>query len=126
MTTRQDIETYVARWLPLLRLTHWAVTLDWGTPADDGDDASIHPTESYDLARMRLSSDFAKWTPTYAEGVVVHELLHLVTRDLEHAADLTHGLLPKAARELAEAHFTHEVEGVVDRIAAVLVAVAAR
>jgi hypothetical protein len=123
--TRDFIEECVERWLPRLRLTHWAVKVDWNQLPPEGDEAECLPLDSYDVATLRFGRDFSKWDARYAEGVVVHELLHLVTRDLQIATDNVQKLLPKAARPLAESVLNHEIEGVVDRIAAVLVAVAA-
>lgn len=124
--TSDWLEECVARWVPRLGLTHWAIEFDWDRPVppEENTEAMVERTDSYDVATMRFSAKYLTWTAAWAEWVVVHELIHLVTRDLEHAAEAAQELLPKKARKLAAAHFHHEVEGVIDRLAAVLLAVA--
>jgi len=122
--TREVIDELVRQWVPRLRLTHWELRVDWDKPADEGDEANISPHDSYDLAVLRFTTKFPKWPRYYAEQVVVHELLHLVTRDLEQVAAATRDTMPSSARQLAESAFEHEIEGVIDRVAACFAALA--
>lgn len=119
--TREGIETLVAEWLPRMHLSHWKVTIDWSKPVEDDTAALVEREDTYDITTMRFSAEYPTWTEQYAEWTVVHELMHLVTRDLEQAVEASHDSLPAAARKLADARFEHELEGVVDRTARVLV-----
>lgn len=118
------MEGLVGAWMPRLGLTHWKVKVNWNKAADEDADASTDLETPYDLATIRFATAWDTWAPDYAETVVVHELLHLVTRDMEEAVGLAFEALPKPARKLAESWHHHELEGVVDRIASSLVALA--
>ena len=120
--TREQIETYFETWLPRLRLTHWDIFINWDEPPPEGESAITTWAYAYDSAMFRFAPSYDTWTERYAEATVVHELLHLVARDLDVAIDACHSQLSGRARALAKARTDHEMEGVVDRVATVLVA----
>lgn len=119
--TREQIEALFRSWAPRLRLGHWTITFDWTKPSPKGTWAAVTFEDSYDVAIVRVGAEHDTWDPTVGEQVVVHELMHLVMRDAQRAVELTHKLLEPQARRLARVQFDHELEGVVDRMATVLV-----
>lgn len=117
-----DVETLVPTWVERLGLGHWKLTIKW----DDIEDgyAQCLYEDSYDDADITLARRLLERGSYFAEWTLVHELLHLTFRDLDVATKAAHeGLTPEAQR-LADARYAHEAEGVIDRIAASLVAVA--
>jgi hypothetical protein len=119
--TQEQIEDLVARWVPRLSLTHWKLTVDWENAAEDCE-AQVDWADSYDEAVLHFAETHTDWTRDKAEHVVVHELVHLIFRDLQATAKAGRTPLGLAARTVAEVAFEHELEGVVDRVAAALVA----
>lgn len=120
--TAERINAMVASWADRLGLSHWQIQVDWSGLTPNGEQALVHPADSYDTATLQFHAEFTAWTPAWAEWVVVHELLHLVMRDQDSTVEAVIDLLPAKARALAENRYEHEAEGVVDRLAAVLVA----
>jgi len=116
------VEGLVAEWLPRLGLGHWQVTVDWNAFTPEGEAARISPADDYDTARLQVSSEWATWTVEWAEWTIVHELLHIAMRDVDLAAYAGFDELSGRASRLVTARYTHEVEGMVDRLAAALIA----
>lgn len=105
------------------RLSHWKITLAEG--ALEKCDARIDADTSYDFATLTIDpTQFAKWDRHTANHVIAHELLHLLMRDLDEAVETANSAIPNAAaRYMAQARYGHESEGVVDRLATLLVSV---
>jgi hypothetical protein len=125
-TSRDDIEYIVKMWLARLYLTHWTIVFVWDKPLTKDDPAGealaeIDRYEEYDYAFARFGADFATWTREDANKTIVHELLHLSTRDLEWAADAVEKVLHPDAYKLHAARMKHETEAHVDRMATILV-----
>src|SRR5690242_15181803 len=114
--TRENIEAIVTEWVPRLGLSHWELKVDWSRPAGDDNDAEFERAEWYDVASLFFSPKYVYWARNYAERVVLHELMHLVTRDLDGTVDRARSLLPSAARRLAEKEYERAIEGVVERM----------
>jgi hypothetical protein len=120
--TRGEIERIVAVWQDRMRLGHWQVDVDWSKPPEIEDTlANCSAHGPYDFAKIRFSPEYPTWERRFANLVVVHELMHLVTRDLEYAAEAGEQAMPTAARPLFKSRIEHEVEAVVDKAATVLV-----
>jgi hypothetical protein len=117
---RSDIEGYLAEWQTRLGLDHWKIEVKWDKPASEDQDARVEMEDWYDTCTMHLASEWREWNVQKAQAIVVHELLHLVFRDLGGAVEAVHALLGSEAKVLADARFQHEVEGVVERLAQVL------
>lgn len=108
--TQKQIERLVKDWQKRLRLDHWEIRIDWNSQA-----ASIAENERsnfYDSAIIRLGTAWPTWSADYAEQTIVHELLHCHDRDLQQAVKALEG---------DQTWATHEIEGLVDRLAMVLV-----
>lgn len=138
LVTSISIEKWAETWIKRLGLETWDIRLMWPEDADykswlEVDDisfsedqhAAVHRSRDYDSARMYFNPDyFHRWSPKQAEVAVVHELLHLVTRDIEHVLDMVDGMLLRDVEELVSRAHVHAVEGAVDRLAYRLVELA--
>jgi hypothetical protein len=119
---RAEMERITRVWQERMRLTYWEITFDWSTPLDPEETlGEIIRNNPYDDAKIRFAANFAEWDRRFANVVIVHELMHLLTRDLEEAAESAGALLGASAGKLFQARLDYELEGVVDRTAAVLV-----
>lgn len=113
----QLVERYRCR----LMLRHWNIVVDFDRrPTSDTSNAEIRWDWSYDNATIRLAAGWRDWEPAFAEGVVAHELVHALSRDLHVCVDDTFDSLPRSAQAVARAHFRHEVEGLTERLAVIL------
>lgn len=122
--TSTDIVGLVRAWAPRLGLSHWEIDVTWDETLTD-DVANVVVESSYDGARITLRADLVEHPDAeYVEATVVHELLHVVMRDLDATLPPVLDLLPRGAASLARARYEHESEGIVDRLATVLVRLA--
>lgn len=121
--TRRQIEKLVYRWQRKLKLDHWEIEIKWSEAPTPGSYATTWRMNQYDRAEIYVSPEFTTWTADFAERTMVHELLHLVTRDLDRVLGDAEGFLPKTAFRWIDKRYEHEVEGVIDRLATVLVEV---
>jgi hypothetical protein len=120
--SRSAVELLVATWQQRLQLTHWVVKLDWESLLDPAvDRAMITRDNPYDVATLQLASTWPSWTNRELTLIVVHELVHLVTRDMEEAAEVVEPLLGESGKTLWSARWTHELEAVVDKFATLIV-----
>lgn len=116
--TEKQRNDMVTKWKKNLRLDHWLIEIVDEEPDNPDALASVMPAESYDRATIRFSSSWASWPTAFAERVVVHELLHIVFRDLVEAEQSIYDALSHDARVLYSRRLDHELEGVIDRLAA--------
>jgi hypothetical protein len=120
--TRERLEQIVREWERRLNITHWRITLEWDKPAPDGVYAQItRGGDMYETAGLQFATDFNTWSVKVANEIVAHELLHVVLFDLQAAGDAAEEVLNGEAFKLFDARFMHELEGVVDRLALLLV-----
>ena len=119
--TRGQLSRLVAQYQRRLGLTHWALEVDFDSELKEGRDAEVAWSWNDDAATVRLAAgEWRGWDEDKARRVVAHELLHLLTRDLLVCGEEMVEALPKKARRLARARWEHEVEGVTERLAALL------
>ena len=120
--TRARIVRLIERHARQLKLTAWKIEVDLSTKLPGEQDAEVRWDWSYDNATVVLAADkWPAWDEAYARKVIVHELLHIVTRDLCVCVAEVSVTLPKAAQRLARDRWEHELEGVIERLAVVLV-----
>jgi hypothetical protein len=128
---RRAVTAALAYWTPRVA-PGWTVVVRWGAAIDDPDArAMIDPGDDYHVAAMRLGDDWRDgwpdqrapgWTTEREiEATVLHELLHLTLRDVDHAAGAAANQLGGQAAELAGTAHTHALEGAIERLARVLV-----
>jgi hypothetical protein len=124
---QQGIEDLGRIWIQRLGLQNWDIQFIWGDElykywADVGlrDDlhASCWRAKSYDEAKIYVNPDeFEKWTDRDAAVNIVHELLHLVLRDVEFVIDHIEGFLHRDVDRAVSETFHHHVEGAIERLA---------
>jgi hypothetical protein len=120
---QREVEEMLALWLYRLNLPHWRVKMNWDEPPLEGSDADACANEFYDEATIRLKPEFTTWSTERIEEVIVHELVHLHVRDLVQAVDSIEPHVKTAsAWKVFQHRFVHEQEGLVDRLAVVMVA----
>lgn len=129
------VERVVARWVKLLKLEAWELQVIW--PDKDGvykewpeneegfpkfDDkqayAAVWQAKDYDNARIYVNTD--KWASTgnrVLEATIIHELLHIVTREAEFVLHMIDGMLQREVDEMVGRAHEHALEGIVDRLA---------
>lgn len=124
--TRLELERILRVWQERLRLTHWAIEIDWGMPLDDDEaNAEILIEDFYDAAKVRIANGFPAWSADWANKVIVHELLHVVCRDMDELVKAVKVIVPdERAHDLFADRYNHEAEGVVDRLAITVVLLA--
>jgi hypothetical protein len=114
--TRRDLDKILAKWLARLPLDDWTVEIKV-EPCDSFANAQVYLPRDYHDAEIRISSDFAKWDTREANRVIVHELMHVVLRDLDSVAVQAAALLGGQAESLSRAAWLHVEEGLVEQMA---------
>ena len=120
--TKLELERIVRWWIPRLGLAHWSISIEVEDEPFEGEssdsEAASFPNRDYDVARVVFNPrEIGKWAPLKAHRVAVHELLHLVTREIEYVLDLLEGQLNRDVDELVTRSHRHAVEGALDRLA---------
>lgn len=121
--TRAGLVKRVERWRRLLA-PEWRVTLVDELPEDPGYpvNAQVAADDDYLHARLWLNPDrYAPATPLGELDVtIVHELVHLLLRELRRTIDLLDGQVHRDVHRLLEERFRHEEELLVERVARVV------
>lgn len=122
--TKAQLERVVRVWQSRLSLESWDLSVAWVKDAVTGEgcsedaDATTWRANTYDRAVVYPSPDkFGSWSDEVTNRIVVHELLHLVTRDLDRAVTAVEGQVHPDVFRMVEKRYDHEIEGVVDRLA---------
>lgn len=137
------IRCWVAKWQTRLGVDDWLVILKFENGVTVGDDdkrvfARIHRSQYYEQATMTI--DIGVTDPStlpesidrdlledpihallYAESQVVHELLHLVLRDVMEASDMVRDHVSGPIAAMWDEAFRRAEEATVDRLAIKLV-----
>ena len=119
--SRDELERILAVWQHRLRLDHWRIEIAWDRPLDDDDaEGEVQCAEHCDSATVRLATGCTGWTRARASAVVVHELVHVVCRDMDALVDAAKLAMGDQTHVLFADRYEHETEGVVERLATVL------
>jgi len=121
--TLSDVAELVAGWQEPLGLTTWNLTIELVANPGDNDDAlaSCTPDGPYERATLQFADALLQYPPRRVEEAVVHELLHLTCRDLTFAIQDAEEQLGPVAGPMFHNRTLHELEGVVDKVATLLV-----
>lgn len=125
--TRDDVELIVRTWQKRLQLDYWRLTIDFDTPPsksgsdEDVPEAEIYASTPYDHAKLLLNPDWKTWDRLWANLTVVHELMHMHSRDLRAACTSVGDVLTHQAKLLWTSRCEHEEEKLVDKMATLLV-----
>ena len=114
--TRKQIEALVEAWKARLGLDGWKIAVEFPTvPTASYSEVTVDG--SYDSATLTVSPGFEAMTQKVANQTVVHELLHLLIRDMDAVMEDARSQLHPQASAQVEKRYEHEVEGFVDRLA---------
>lgn len=118
--TQLEIAELVDAWQSRLRLDHWRVTVEFEHMDDARAKSDRH--HQYDQATITFdSAELENEDHLSVEALVVHELLHFHTRDVEGIAEAWEPVVhPDVAGQLAD-RLEHDLEGMIDRLAWILV-----
>lgn len=121
------LENRIRYWLDTLApmgCAHWAVDVEI-TDAPDGNpdsNAACSFSTLYDTAKIEFnSSHIDEANDREIDCTIVHELLHLVGRDLWSVHKDSEVFFGKPAWTMQDNRFHHELEGFTDRVARALV-----
>jgi hypothetical protein len=132
--TRAQAERLLEAWRQ--RLTpEWAVAIDWAAhPEQENHRAACEHSQRYLVAEVQLARD---WLDSSAHHLyagqdvaaerevdLVHELVHLLHRDVDRAAQVSGETLGREAAHVAGERYRDALEGHVERVARSLVALA--
>lgn len=119
---REELQEIVEFWRKQLGLFTWDITYDWpeGEASSDSDDApyaSVWRSRDYQTAKLWFNWNFPTWTRFEAHWHVCHELLHLVTREMEFILTSIEDMLHRDVYQVVKESHHHQVEGVIDFMA---------
>lgn len=131
--TREFFKVQTDKWIGLLKLRHWEITVVWPEDYDkfsntrdhvwDGDQHMACTTrrKDFNVAEILFNESAQFKDHREAEATVVHELLHLVTRDMEFILDQIEGMLHRDVDKIITEGHKHAVENAVEHLAYCLV-----
>jgi hypothetical protein len=117
--THEDAAQVLEIWKARLCLDHWQIEFKEGDLPEDETwsehrQAFIWRSRDYNTATLHLNPNFTEWNRRKLNLNIVHELLHLVTREVEFILDQLETLLHRDVdRVIGDGH-RHAVEGAVD------------
>lgn len=129
--TREEAERILEAWRVRL-VPEWTVAIDWATPTGDRQRAEVDHSRHHLSASVRLASNWTEHldirpgedVDEEREVDLVHELVHLLHRDVDEAARAAGERLGGEAGAVAREAYGHAVEGLVERTARALVTLA--
>ena len=123
--TRKQFEREFRTWQNRLGLDAWHVEINWDEPARKDCDATTWRSDDYDRAVIKLDVEWPSWDDDFTRRIIVHELLHLLTRDVDEVFDSLETQLQRDLYTATQNRYKHEIEGLVDRLSYRLVEIAA-
>lgn len=113
------MRAYVAQLQPLMRLSHWDISVSEG-PARDTAEASIWHSKNCHIAVVYFADKHLAQSPQEQAVTVAHELLHLHLADLDYAAQEGIASLGPLSKPYVEERYTVAMERAVDALSRVL------
>lgn len=117
--TREDALHVLEIWQSRLCLGHWEIEFKEGD-LPEGEEWAEHRqafvwrARDYNTATLCLNPDFTEWSRRKLNLSIVHELLHLITRETEFILDQLEGLVHRDVDRLLSDSHRHAVEGAID------------
>lgn len=106
----------VRAWQSTLALDHWRIDIVDESPGDDAYAITWY-SDDYDAAELRFNPEWDTWDTEQLNRIIAHELLHIHLRDIDQLYGRTVRHLGSEAQSFAQEAFSHEIEGLVDRLA---------
>jgi hypothetical protein len=128
--TARAVQGILDRWVRRMGLERWKIELELVEPSretspDEWADASIWRSNAYETAKIQLHPTWRSWSAEEAETHLVHELVHLWTRDMEEMLSIAEDQVTSAVFEVIRAAAMQRTEATVDLISRRLIAIAA-
>jgi hypothetical protein len=83
--------------------------------------ASTSCSTHYDTVWMEFEKDWlSKASQSDIDKTIIHELLHMVFRDLDHQIENVSEFLGEPHKSSFEEAYTHEIEGIIEKMARTL------
>lgn len=117
----------VERWgkrLAPLGVAHFEFTVTTcdEVPPDGSGQAAAWVSSDYDAVKFYFQNDYVEESSEdQLDQTIVHEWLHIAMRDFDNVTELVETWMPEATYTQWEQMLKHEREGVVDRIATLIV-----
>lgn len=126
---QSEIYFILNEWKKRLYLHEWDFDIDWDTPAIIDDEecgsknyAQIWVSKDYFDANLKLSADWQSWTVEEANLNLVHELLHVKSRDTRHTIEYTlQGQLHRDVYDIIRSGYNHAEEAFLEAMARILI-----
>jgi len=118
MTVEALIER-VEYWQGILGLTHWTIKVELVEECDAGphNSAAVRPSVYYTTADLQVTESAMEKDEYERDAIIVHELIHILFRDLTEASHVPLKFLNRDVAELYSDRLDFETEGVVDVLA---------
>lgn len=107
-----------------LGIQHWRINLDIVEETHGGPNAaaSVRPADSYDTADLEFRASYIEEASDYEiDCTIVHELMHIVMRDIDATVESVETWMPHATHVDFNERYCHEQEGLIDRAARAIV-----
>lgn len=117
---RRRVGRLITEWRGRLALDHFVIDVIWSEEPENPDAlASVEVSDLYDHAEMRFRGDFVDHDLEMLNRIVVHELLHILFRDMGQAVRSVGivGALSSDVRILWHDRCHDAEEGLIDRLA---------
>lgn len=112
-------------WANRLRIERYDLELRLNeVPDNPYADASVWVNDDYEHAIVKFAPDWNDWTVEHANYIAAHELMHVVTNDLDATVRSITGYLSKDADDVFRDRYMHDLEATVDFMARRLLEIA--
>lgn len=92
-------------------------------PGTPGSLAAVTTSQDYDYVRFYFNNEYLDEADAEdVDRTIVHEWLHVALRDLDHALRAVEKWMPEATYDDWDDRVTHEREGLIERLASLIVA----
>lgn len=125
--TEAQLQKRVKFWqkrLAPLGVGHFRIDRIEVTPEPHGNSnawAAVHVSNSYDSCEFEFRPDVLDQEPEDADETIVHEWLHVFLRDFKQSIHYVDDQLSNAIQDMWDDILSHEEEGVVDRLARLVI-----
>jgi hypothetical protein len=128
MITEQELEVRIEFWLEelwTLGIGHWRIKdveiVDEVDGQPDGK-AGVWTSDYYDSCSFQFCrDDLPEGINREVDETIVHELLHVAWRDLAQASKIPSGSMSRDVAWELESRVEHETEGIIERLARLIV-----
>ena len=114
---RHWLVPYVRQMADAMGLPHWEITVKEGWPEDAANNGEMCVYRSNNYYTADIHFNRSEYTDDDLRAGIAHEMVHLITRDYDQAAQSIENHVAPAAWSIYSDRCEHEMEQVVDAIA---------